>query len=123
MWVVLRRGLGCVLLMAGLTTAHAQEWSMRCGKDLVKEGDSRSHVLAKCGKPLSKERFQEAHEDERVDPNSGKVRVYRRTERLERWVYDLGPNQFVRELVFRKGALASITLGERGADNVRRELP
>jgi hypothetical protein len=111
------------LLGVCTASAQAQEWSMRCAKSLVKEGDATSELLAKCGKPAHKEKLEHHFEEEVVDPKTGKTRLYQRTRRVERWTYDFGPNEFTRDILVAKGQILSITLGERGTAKPAGSMP
>lgn len=87
-------------------SAHA----MRCGNDLVFAGDHLVDVLNKCGEPaFSTERSEllvtQVHHQLVA---AGVVKPVVITE----WVYDLGPNQFMRLVMFRNGLVQGIrTLG------------
>jgi Protein of unknown function (DUF2845) len=73
-------------LLAGLNSNAA---AMRCGTELVDEGDSQHEVALKCGKPTSLEQ--------------------------NRWIYNLGPYTFIKIVHFRGGQVHSIDTGQYGS--------
>ena len=93
--------------------AIAPAYAFRCGTHLVSEGDTRGQVVAKCGDPTEV--------DHRSVWRAPLVwfhgRPVRATEGLvevpvELWIYNLGPNQFMRRVRFEDGVVVEIeTLG------------
>lgn len=79
------------------TTAAA----LRCGGELVSEGDPAYRVRAACGAP---DFVKSLHGYHGPDSDYGD----------ELWYYNRGPNELVRELHFRDGRLARIRTGDRG---------
>lgn len=79
---------GRMLLFAGLlvsTFSHTlpvSAASMRCGSDIVNVGDLEFEVLRKCGPPIYKQG--------------------------DHWVYDLGPGNFLKIVVFGLGKVLFI---------------
>lgn len=97
-------------LFAGASTAHA----MRCGTRLVAVGDPAARVRSLCGDPTEV--------NERVIERSREVFVRRNGvlvgERVavsvvvQEWIYDLGPQQLMRQFLFEDGRLVQMnTLG------------
>jgi hypothetical protein len=92
--------------------AAAATNTFRCGSALIYEGDEQARVLAKCGEP------NDIHRSVAWRP-SGIWRYGRfyasdsgREVPVEVWIYNRGPNQFVRRLKFEDGELVEIeTLG------------
>jgi len=95
------------LLAVGMLAAvYSNAVAMRCGTELVDEGDTQHEVSLKCGKPTC------------VEQN--------------RWIYDVGPDEFIKVLHFQGGQVQFIddvraqTLHSDGTDgmgevNQRRE--
>jgi hypothetical protein len=96
-------------LAPGAASVHA-EAGMRCGTKLVGEGDSTYRVRQLCGEPVSAVR--------RVELRSIRVPVARHpsghgsayAERtvevvIDEWIYDFGPQKFVRHLTFEQDRL------------------
>ncbi len=109
-----RTALAALVLALGALGASSAR-AMSCQNRLVTVGDAPARVRALCGEPASL--------TARVEQRS--VTVHRRaasgvivsetisvTVTVERWVYDFGPQRFMRELVFEDGRLLAIhTLG------------
>lgn len=78
--------------------------AMRCGNELIREGDRTYEVRQACGHPDHIEKQADAHLE-----GLGYVGV------REVWYYDRGGNAFVRRLTFREGRLSHIeTIGRSG---------
>jgi Protein of unknown function (DUF2845) len=102
-----------LLLLTLSLPVFAATNTFRCGSDLIYEGDARSRVLAKCGEPNDV-----THSVALRAPvvwrygrpiyfNSGLIEIP-----VEVWIYNRGPNSFVRQLRFEDGMLKEIrTLG------------
>ena len=97
-----------LILIALLPLTVAAGESLTCGSRLVSEGDTKAEVFIKCGKP--------AWRDNWIDQVTGRggPLEQRVTTEHERWVYNFGPNAFLRFLLFENGRLISISTGERG---------
>jgi hypothetical protein len=107
--------LGLLALTMPARPVLAATNTFRCGGDLVYEGDARSRVLAKCGEPSDvthsvalRAAAPVLWRDGRpVYFSSGYVEVP-----VEVWIYNRGPNDFMRQLRFEDGMLIEIrTLG------------
>jgi len=96
---------GAALLLPALAGAD----SMRCGSRVVKEQDTIEAVVAACGEPVRKERtwIQRAPQFEL----GGQDYSFPGTEDVpvDLWTFDLGPNQFLRQVRFIAGEVDSIT--------------
>lgn len=94
---------------AALVIASTPTWaagSLRCGVELVSEGQYAFEVLERCGEPL----YQRTHVEYRgydVGPFWA-VQV-----QVDEWVYDLGQVKFRRLLRFEDGRLMRIELLDR----------
>lgn len=76
----------CAMLLIGLllgTTESFASSQMHCGSALVKTGDGKTEVLAKCGEPDYREVVSGDNDSKR-----------------EIWVYRFGTRQFVHTLTF-----------------------
>jgi len=93
--------LASVLCFALINTAYA----MRCGDQLVFEGDNKYNVLAKCGEPLDKEAF------EQTVPlyNEAGYQIGENTSIVEQWIYQKSPADFQYILTFDQGVVKKIT--------------
>ncbi|GAB5544439.1 MAG: hypothetical protein SangKO_041990 [Sandaracinaceae bacterium] len=97
--------------LGGASTAHA----MQCGNRIVRQGDASPRVRQVCGEPSEinlrvVERSRTIHRqlpDGSVISDTITVAV-----QLEDWVYDFGPQRFVRVVTFESGEVVDIrTLG------------
>ena len=84
-------------------------FAFRCDGHLVTKGDSKISVLKKCGKPTWTDRWVEEIID--LPDTDFEHRIARVN---ERWIYNPGPTQFLRILVFRDSEVISIETGSRG---------
>lgn len=104
-----RAGLLLCLLAAGPIAAE----TLRCGDDLITEGDAMARVLRLCGEPVDVQRTVELREPTywiggRLVRAAGGWREVP----IETWTYNFGPSRFMRRLRFEDGAVVSIeTLG------------
>ena len=95
------------------TLLSSPAWAFRCGTHLITEGDTQEAVRAKCGDP--------AQVQHRSVLRPAVVWRYGRPYRvgngdidvvIESWIYNLGPNHFMRRLRFEDGVVVEIeTLG------------
>ncbi|MCC6301634.1 MAG: DUF2845 domain-containing protein [Gammaproteobacteria bacterium] len=96
---------GPVLAAVLALLASPAALAFRCGKVLVSEGDSKAEVLIKCGAPDWKTQWSEDF--------VGGPYPFLSSEK-ERWLYNLGPQRFMRILLFEDGRLSAVNTGERG---------
>lgn len=82
--------VGTLALLMGSISAIAQ---MRCGTDLITTGDLKSRVYNACGEPY------------RVDDD-----VFG----ADKWIYNFGPNEFMKVVTFSEERVDEITDGEYG---------
>ena len=73
---------------------------LRCGHELVQEGDSAAELLLKCGEPLIRSTIAL----ENTSTTQGIV---------EQWTYSFGPGKFLRIVTIEAGRVASIENGDR----------
>ncbi|MDX1656023.1 MAG: DUF2845 domain-containing protein, partial [Candidatus Competibacteraceae bacterium] len=95
--------LGILLLLLGSVQPAL---ALRCGTDLVLEGDHKVEVLATCGEPEYRDRFV-------IYQRVPELGHHREEELLvpvqvEEWVYNFGPHRFMRRLLFHDGRLFKI---------------
>jgi len=96
-WVV---GVG--LAAASLA---AQAGILRCGNQVVQEGEPASAVVARCGKPVLVEdisRRQESQSGELTQVKEG-----------ERWTLSMGKGQFMQIVTIKDGKITQISNGPR----------
>jgi len=93
--------LSVLLWGACMQTASAD--SFRCGRKVVRSGDSPADLLAKCGQPRHKDK---AYENLRVGGSRKKVRV-------ERWYYKKSSRSLEQVVLLHKGRIIAINSGQR----------
>jgi len=127
----MKRLLIClVLLLAGTESALA----LRCGNNLIAQGDYIEEVRAHCGDPLSIDTysiFQEKQisfgtRNRFINQNENEGQIIRNTNTgeifknetievvVEEWFYNFGPRRFTRRLYFENGYLVEIENLRRG---------
>jgi hypothetical protein len=95
--------------------ASADSWAFRCGTGLVSSGDTKTQVLVTCGKPTSKEKSCENHQQYTTTDKYGKIRKNRKCgKKLEIWHYNCGDMDFIYSLTFENGILKNETNDGRG---------
>jgi hypothetical protein len=104
-------------ILAGFVLALDQVESMRCGSKLVRIGDTKVDVAAKCGEPVMRDKVVQSSSVKKSGKKSGTSgkKVQERSRVDEQWVYDLGPRDFAYTLYFEGVELKSIGRGGRGA--------
>lgn len=83
-----------------VTTANA----MRCGNNLVYEGDSEFDVLSKCGEPLDKQKYDQPIMQYNDEGNQIGMIIGS----ISKWIYHNSPEDFQYELIFDQGVLKKI---------------
>lgn len=117
----------CVLLTALLAAGSGDGWAseLRCGLELVNIGDTKSEVLDKCGEPSSIEGWEEERikrdfyrstmDEDLEDYERSRIPLFVKEHvSIEEWLYNFGPNKFVRYLRFENGRLKKISTGGYG---------
>jgi hypothetical protein len=96
---------------------------MRCGTQLIVKGNSQAKVLKYCGEPVTKSfryglrrgTYPKRGKDGAWIENERNYDYYGRTEVLiEDWIYNLGPNKFMRMIQFTNGIVEEIETLEYG---------
>ncbi len=83
--------------------------SMRCGSRLVTTNDTKAEVLIRCGTPDWRDQWSEKFIEDVVGSYQRRISMER-----ERWVYNFGPQKFLRFLAFKNGKLVTISTGGYG---------
>lgn len=80
--------------------------AMRCGTQLVSEGDSQYSVLSKCGEPLDKRIYEE------TVPifDAWGYQIGTTTNTVETWIYQKSSADFQYELIFESGKIKQINV-------------
>lgn len=96
-------------VLATFATAVAQADSLRCGTRLVTEGNTRSEVMAKCGEATEVQHRSVWRQPvvwihgRPVHVGSDMIEIP-----VEIWTYNLGPNKFMRRVLFEDGLVVKI---------------
>lgn len=94
---------GLALTLTLLCAAWVEADSYRCGRKLIRTGDSMGDVLRVCGKPLFKDRGEAALQ---LDGVSKRVSV-------ERLYYRQGRRSLPHVVLLHKGRVVAIEVGSR----------
>ena len=119
-----RIGLGALVAMAisfGMGEDARAFQGFRCDTGrLVEEGDQSLEVQNRCGDPD----FADSHEEKRTVRRTVWTRVagvpvaseeeVTVSVMIDEWIYDLGPNRFIRHLVFEQNRLVRVWTSGRG---------
>ncbi len=97
-----------VAVLGSALPAHAES-SWHCGTRLVGTGLTLDDVYARCGAPIDRT-FSVEYVTVRVAYDVAVTRPVA----VEQWLYNPGPNQFLRYLTFRDGTLVAIDEGSYG---------
>lgn len=98
--------------LASLTILNlfpAPAFAFRCDGELVDKGENKAEVMIKCGDPDWRTAWTED-----IITNAGSVDALRFTLDKEQWLYNLGPQRFMRILLFEGGRLVEVMTGPRG---------
>jgi len=98
-----------LLVLTVLYSSSSVADSMRCGTRLVTTNDTKSEVLIRCGTPDWRDRWTEKLIEDFAGLHERRISMER-----ERWIYNFGPQKFLRFLVFENGRLKTISTGSHG---------
>ena len=98
MWI---RTIFAILLLGYIAPGGAA--SMRCGNKVVKTSDSQKAVQNRCGEP---DKRASGHKMIRLNGLLSRQRV-------DQWTYYQGRGKHMKIILFYKGRLVDVTLGER----------
>ena len=97
-WIIL-----AVLITALLAPSPGEADSYRCGRKLIRSGDTTADVLRVCGEPVAKDRG-------RADVRDGGVT---RNVAVQRWHYRQSGRSLPRIVKIWRGRVVSIEVGRR----------
>ena len=106
------------LLLSGLMAQSYPVYALKCGSDLILEGDRKIEVLHKCGDPVTIDqrveyeglRLQEFNLQSRNQPHYIFDYEQHKPIYIEDWTYNFGPRRFMRLIRFENGVLDEITV-------------
>jgi hypothetical protein len=93
--------LSLVIVVTSVPACEAD--SFRCGRKLIRDGDTKADVLRVCGDPIAKDR---GRADVRIDGSTRNVSV-------ERWHYKRSSRSLSRIVNIYRGEVVSIEVGSR----------
>jgi hypothetical protein len=109
----MKTGIFWVIVVFGVCmSVQVNADSMRCGKKLVKTGDSTSKVLATCGEPMQREFVGVEKTKIKEETDQGNISETKEV-KVEKWTYNFGAGTLLRSLTFKDGMLVEIETGDR----------
>jgi len=109
----------CILVMLMNQPAYGLRYSGR----IMSIGDTKSQVIDKCGEPDHIESWEEerikkdhyySYDHYRSYEGYREPFLVKEYVRIEEWTYNRGSTTFIRYLLFEKGRLKKINLGDKG---------
>jgi hypothetical protein len=117
--------MSALVISIAMLAAVEPAIAMRCGNKLVNDGDHQTKVLKYCGEPTHvltraiyrsgpTRHFSPHDTNDRFDINGGsdsEVLFYRRSVveiLIEEWTYNLGPQKFIRVVIFENGIVTDV---------------
>jgi hypothetical protein len=94
------RLLVCAIASLPLLFAASASAGLRCGHELVQEGESAAQLLLVCGEPMLRQTVA-------VDETSAGEAV------VEQWTYNFGPGTLLQIVTIEAGRVAKVEDGER----------
>jgi hypothetical protein len=88
--------------------------TLRCGGDIVSEGDSALALRGRCGEPAQVDRYENRTPIERYDRVLGRYVLEYASDPYEIWTYNFGPRRFITRVTVRKGIVKGIETGGYG---------
>jgi hypothetical protein len=102
----------CLTLPAGRAVAD----SLRCGSQIISEGDTIDEVLALCGEPVEKKRTWITRQPRYYLGNQEVPFPGLEDVPVDLWTYDFGSSRLMRRIRFIAGTVDSIETLEHGSD-------
>jgi hypothetical protein len=102
------------LLLACLCTLATPAAALRCGTEIVSEGDSSLLLRKRCGSPTQIDRYQDSVPVRRYDAFAGDWYTDYVANPYEIWTYNFGPSRFITRIRVRNGIVESIETGGYG---------
>lgn len=96
--------MACAVALAGfLFSASALADSFRCGRKVVRSGDSQSQLLSSCGEPQRRDSAQEALW----------IGSSQKTVKVHRWFYKTSGRSLERVVLLYQGKIVAVRTGKR----------
>lgn len=115
--------LYCLSICILVIIMNHPAYGLRCSGRIVSIGDTKSQVIDKCGEPDHIESWEEERIKKDYYYSYDHYRSYegyrepflvKEYVRIEEWTYNRGSTTFIRYLLFEKGRLKKINLGDKG---------
>lgn len=106
--------LALAALFASVSAASGSASALGCDGHLIAVGDNVARVRSLCGEPDGVTRSVVTRTEARGNQRVGSALSV--SVEVERWLFDLGPYQFMEELVFEDGILRSVRNAGQGTD-------
>jgi hypothetical protein len=92
--------MGIAIAFAAIAASGTARAGMRCGNDLVQEGESAAQLLLVCGEPMLRQTI--------ALENTSKTEGI-----VEQWTYNFGPGTLLQIVTLEGGKIARIENGAR----------
>jgi len=101
-------------LLAWLCIGIEPALALRCGTEIVSEGDSTLLLRKLCGELAQIDRDRKSVPVRSYDPYTGRWYTDYAAEPYEVWTYNFGPSRFITRIQVRGGVVESIETGGYG---------
>ncbi|WP_295881995.1 DUF2845 domain-containing protein [uncultured Thiohalocapsa sp.] len=103
----------CLVLLFCLAVA-APAQALRCGTNVVSEGDSTFKLLKTCGEPTLRETTERKIPYQIYDRVQGRTITAYDSVPVEIWTYNFGPRRFIQRITIEDGRIKRIESGGYG---------
>jgi len=104
----MRRSLASLSLLACLALCALPAHALRCGNNIVSEGDSTMLLLRNCGEPTLKEQFVDRIPVRTYDQVTNAYFTAYGEQPYDVWTYNFGPRRFVQRITIKGGKIHRI---------------
>lgn len=87
-----------------ISSIVSPSYALRCGNQLVLEGDSKFDLKKKCGDPD----FIDSYQENVPIYNQAGYQIGTATKTVDKWYYQKLPNEFKYEIIFSEGNIKEI---------------
>jgi hypothetical protein len=104
----------CIISTLVLAPLSAQ--AMRCGTRLVTAGDTQEEVLRNCGEPVQTSSryitrgasYSDLRFGNSISGSTNGQYFFAEEVLVEEWIFNFGPNKFMRKVIFENGIVADV---------------
>jgi hypothetical protein len=104
----MRRSLASLSLLACLALCALPVHALRCGNNIVSQGDSTMLLLRNCGEPTLKEQFVDRVPVRAYDQVRNESYTTYDEQPYDVWTYNFGPRRFVQRITIKGGKIYRI---------------